>query len=382
MNICYLVSNIKPSMGGTERVTMAVSENLEMVGYKVYFIYTKEGNESIPVSRKLKIDYDEGADFLENKVLSFIENNGIKVLIVVNRVFQVSKYQALFRFLKKKSGVKIIASLHAAPDNWVIKDVWGAVLPKVYFKGLVKKMMFKIRNPHIDKVLGTYRVVDKYLLLSKSYIRPFKEIYPIEDNGQKLMAIPNPCPFADVYDGNGTKENIVLIVSRMQEDQKRIYAALKIWSLLEERFPDWILVIVGDGPDLNTYRKIAKRLSHVLFVGHSNKVQDYYKRSKIFMMTSIWEGLPMTLIEGMHYGCIPVAFDNFAALHDLIDNEDTGYIIPNNNIKSFALCLSKLMSDEQLVNQISQKLIGRPDIFEMKDIVRMWDLEIKKLCES
>lgn len=382
MNICYLISNIQSSIGGTERVTMTVSENLEKIGYNVYFIYTKKGNELIPEDKKLNIDYNEGINFLKTEVLSFIEKNEIQVLIVVNRVFQTSKYQELFSFLKKDSSVKIIASLHAAPDNWVIKDVWGAVLPKVYLKDLIKKLMFKFKNPHVDKVLGTYRVVDKYLLLSKSYIMPFKEIYPIEDNGQKLIAIPNPCPFTDVYNGNGIKENIVLIVSRMQEDQKRIYAALKIWSLLDKKFTDWKLVIVGDGPDLSTYKKIAKRLSHVFFVGHSNNVQDYYKRSKIFIMTSIWEGLPMTLIEAMHYGCIPVAFDNFAALHDLINNEDTGYIIPNNNIKSFALCLSKLMSDEQLVNQISQKLIGRPDIFEMKDIVRMWNLEIKKLCKS
>ena len=118
----------------------------------------------------------------------------------------------------------------------MIKDVWGAVLPKVYLKRFVKRVILKIRNPHLDRVLGTYRVVDKYLLLSKSYINSFKEIYPIEDGGQKLIAIPNPCPFADIYDGEEKKENIVLIVSRMQEDQKRIYAAIKIWSLLEEKF--------------------------------------------------------------------------------------------------------------------------------------------------
>ena len=377
MNICYLISNIQPSMGGTERVTMTVSENLEKIGYKVYFIYTKEGNKLIPVNRKLKIDYDVGINSLKKEVLSFVGKNSIQVLIVVNRVFQTSKYQELFRFLKKNSSVKIIASLHAAPDNWVIKDVWGAVLFKVYLKDLIKKLIFKIKNPHVDKVLGTYRVVDKYLLLSKSYINPFKEIYPIEDGGMKLIAIPNPCPFTDVYDDNVTKENIVLIVSRMQEDQKRIYAALKIWNLLGEKFSEWKLAIVGDGPDLDTYKKIAKILSHVYFVGHSNKVQDYYKRSKIFMMTSIWEGLPMTLIEAMHYGCIPIAFDNFAALHDLIDNDKTGYIIPNNDIRSFANCLEKLMSDEYLINRIFQNILHIPNAFEMKNIIQLWDAELK-----
>lgn len=53
------------------------------------------------------------------------------------------------------------------------------------------------------------------------------------------------------------------------------------------------------------------------------------------MMTSIWEGLPMTLIEAMHYGCVPIAFDSFAALYDLIDNGNNGFIIPNNDIDCF-----------------------------------------------
>lgn len=382
MNICYLISNIEPSIGGTERVTMSVSENLSNLGYHPFFIYTQIDNPSIPNESKLKINYGDSLESLKKSVLDFIERNSIEVLIVVNRVFQTIKYQDLFKYLKAQTTVNIVASLHAAPDNWFNKDVWGAVLPKVYAKDKVKSLILRFRNPYIKRVQGTYSVVDKYLLLSKSYIEQFKKIYHTDDNGGKLIAIPNPCPFTDVYDDNITKENIVLIVSRMQEDQKRIYAALKIWGLLGEKFPDWKLVIVGDGPDLDTYKEIAKRLSHVSFVGHSNKVQDYYKKSKIFIMTSIWEGLPMTLIEAMHYGCIPIAFDNFAALHDLIDNEKTGYIIPNNDIRLFANYLEKLISDEYLVNRMFQNILHIPNTFDMKNIISLWNTELKKLSKT
>lgn len=380
MNICYLISNIEPSIGGTERVTISVSENLSNLGYHSFFIFTHADNPSISKESKLKINYDYSLESLKKSVTNFIEKKSIKVLIVVNRVFQTTKYQKLFKYLKDKTTVNIIASLHAAPDNWFNKDVWGTVLSKVYVKNKIKSWILRLNNSHIKRVQGTYSVVDKYLLLSKSYIEQFKRIYHTDDNGGKLIAIPNPFPFKDT-NLNSVKEKIVLIVSRMQEDQKRIYASIKIWQLISSRHPDWQLLIVGDGPDLCIYKKKSKHISNITFVGHSNNVQDYYRRSVFFLMTSIWEGLPMTLIEAMHYGCIPIAFDNFAALHDLIDNEKTGYIIQDNNIQSFANCLERLMSDESLAKRIRQNILNIPNTFEMKNIISIWDIELKKMSK-
>ena len=207
MNICYLISNIEPSIGGTERVTISVSKNLSNLGYHSFFIFTQADNPSIPKENKLKIKYDYSLESLKKSVTNFIEKKSIKVLIVVNRVFQTNKYQKLFKYLKEKTTVNIIASLHAAPDNWFNKDVWGTVLPKVYVKNKIKSWMLKLSNPHIKRVQGTYSVVDKYLLLSKSYIEQFKRIYHTDDNGGKLIAIPNPFPFKDT-NLNSVKEKI------------------------------------------------------------------------------------------------------------------------------------------------------------------------------
>ena len=165
----------------------------------------------------------------------------------------------------------------------------------------------------------------------------------------------------------------------MQEDQKRIYIAIKIWKLLFKEFPDWKLIIVGNGPDMGTYKQKSKGINNIQFEGHSTNVQEYYKKSKIFMMTSIWEGLPMTLIEAMHYGCIPIAFDSFAALHDLIINNQTGYIIPNNNMKSYVEHLKQLMKNNQLITTLSSNILNQPLKFQMDEIIKMWDIELKKL---
>lgn len=378
INIAFLVSNIDPFIGGTERVTQSIAKNLENIGYNVYFIYTNANNNNILPNKKLKIISKDPPHEITNKIRNFSQEKNIKIIIVVNRVFQSLKFQQIFKELKATTPIKLIISLHASPDNWVNKDKYGLVLPRVYIKDVIKSFIYLFRNPHIQRVKGAYTIADKYLLLSTSYLKSFEATYKLTDKEHKLISIPNPCPFDELYI-NSPKENYVLIVSRMQEDQKRIYIAIKIWKLLFKEFPDWKLIIVGNGPDMGTYKQKSKGINNIQFEGHSTNVQEYYKKSKIFMMTSIWEGLPMTLIEAMHYGCIPIAFDSFAALHDLIINNQTGYIIPNNNMKSYVEHLKQLMKNNQLITTLSSNILNQPLKFQMDEIIKMWDIELKKL---
>lgn len=376
-NICFLVTNLDPTIGGTERVTFSLYQNIGNYGFCPYMIYTKIGSELIPEGYKLKVNTDNENEDSRKSISQFIINNEIRVLIIVNRIFHKAIFIDLLNKVKTDTNVKLVFSLHAAPDNWVNKNKIGLVLAKTFCKELVKSILYNFWNPHYNSVRNAYNLSDKFLLLSESYIDSFIKTYDVDKKDNKLIAIPNPCPFNDNYEFS-TKEQIVLIVSRMQEDQKRIFAALKIWKMLRNK-NGWKLLIVGDGPDMNKYKKIAKGICGVEFAGHSNNVQSYYKRSKIFMMTSIWEGLPMTLIEAMHYGCVPVVFDSFAAVHDLIKNGETGYIIPNNDICQYVSVMDSLLNDDNLVTRLVNKNLSNPNDFSVDKILRIWQNNLNML---
>ena len=224
-----------------------------------------------------------------------------------------------------------------------------------------------------------YEISDRYILLSDSFKSIFCKLNNVD--GNKLLAIPNPCPFSeDKENGTCKKENIVLVVARMAEQQKRILETLKIWNMVYSNHLDWKLIIVGDGPDLSQYKTIANKMnvSNVLFVGSTSTPQDYYRMAKIFMMTSIWEGLPMTLIEAQHFGCVPIVYDSFASVHDIINNGKDGFIIPLHDRENYKNQLEKMMSSPKELYRMSQLCMSNT-FFGISDILHKWNNIINSL---
>ena len=80
----------------------------------------------------------------------------------------------------------------------------------------------------------------------------------------------------------------VLYVGRIDENQKRIHRIIDTWALLEASFPDWKLIIVGDGVEKrNLVEKVIQlKLNNVVFEGFQNP-SLYYKRASILMLSLI-----------------------------------------------------------------------------------------------
>lgn len=373
MNIGFFCNNLDPNFGGTERVTHIISESLAKRGNNCFFIYSSQDYSGIEEENKLKIDIKEARNSLEKAISFFISHNKIQVLIVVNLIYQTKKFQKIYQNLKTEYDVKIIACLHAAPDNWCKHDDIRFVLPHIYIKNLLKRLLCNIYNRNIVQAVGMYNLCDRYVLLSKRYIPTFEKTFKIDDSIRtKLYAIPNPCPFEGGRQ-YPSKRKEVLIVSRMSEIQKRIYYALKIWKRLYPITNDWKLIVVGDGPELKHYKRYVKKnkLNNVHFEGASSHAEEFYKRASIFMMTSIWEGQPMTLIESMHYCCVPIVMDSFESVHDFVVDKVNGEICKYNDIEDYSNRLKILLENDQIVNKYRENIKNNL-MYNNSDIVSMW----------
>ena len=78
--ISFLVTNIDPNVGGTERVTYTLYENFKTIGYTPFLIYCGKDNEQIPTSKKLKISLNSSADTISTSISDYVKKNRHKVL--------------------------------------------------------------------------------------------------------------------------------------------------------------------------------------------------------------------------------------------------------------------------------------------------------------
>ena len=222
-----------------------------------------------------------------------------------------------------------------------------------------------------------YDKFDRVVLLSKRFI-PIYAQYARIAKCNKLVAISEPVSFEEQISQNemAGKKQEVLIVSRFEEKQKKLLRALKIWHKIEhdKELSDWKLVIVGFGSWEDRYKKYAAKLQlkNISFEGGPKDPLPYYKRASIFMMTSAYEGLGIVLLESQQMGVVPMAFDSFASLHDVIEDGYNGLIIPNADLDAYAERLIWLMKNKNKREEMARNAVESCRRNSSENIVGQW----------
>lgn len=352
MNILFLL-RLWPVYGGGETVTICLANEMVKRGWNVSVAYFKKSvKDNLPyIDPKIKsvqienVNCDEfiasegDSQDVQNAVVKYIESE--KIEIVINQWWPFYYIDRL----KAETDAKVITCLHQA--------FYTPIFDGKGWKNNLKKIASPIYESYkktkaVKSVQAYLPYVDKYVFLSPSFQAQFEAFSGYDKRKAKLYSIPNPLVYsAEISDADmDKKENIVLLVGRMVEGQKRITKAIKIWNEIEKDplLESWKFVVVGEGPDLPVYKSLAGQmgLKRISFEGYQNPY-SYYKRAKIFIMTSAFEGFSMTLVEAQQCGVVPVVMDSFLSLHDIITNHENGIIVSNDNIPAYVSEMKHLM---------------------------------------
>lgn len=188
--------------------------------------------------------------------------------------------------------------------------------------------------------------------------------------------IYNPLTF-DVTNDNYVRRKNILCVGRLDVWKiKGFDIILDIWAKLEKQYPDWQLEIAGTGTQtaINDMKLLVSKLgieARVVFLGQVNDMQNLYKHSSIFVLSSRMEGFPMALLEAMSQGCACVAFEVGGATREMLD-EDCGLIVPDGKDNVMQECIMKLLNTKKLRDDFANITKERCRKFTKETFGREW----------
>ena len=385
MNILfYTTYKVSSTKGGTERTTISVANGLKQFYhckcYSLYWVKAETPKENC---------FEE--EFLypfinTNEELKLLINTYNIDIIIIQGAFSMVH---LFKTFIKNLNIKMVFVHHFAP-GWeenslqmerVIIEIFKSSSKINSIKNLAKLIYFPIAKVTIRQRLrnrykNAYEFADIVVLLCHDFIYQYADYGRISDVS-KFKVIPNGLSYNEYATINmvSDKKPIVLIVSRLEERQKRISIALKIWREVKKNpaSEGWILNIVGHGPNKEKYEKMIRKLSipDVCLLGRQQP-KPYYEEASIFMMTSRSEGWGLTLTEAQQFGVVPIAFDSYASLRDIITNDEDGIIVPECDVEMYVKKLLNLMNDQTNRKRMALNSIRNCKRFSQEEIAKKW----------
>ena len=390
MNILFVTNkNVYPLIGGIERITYSVAEALRNIyGMRCFSLYTQEnklGKTTEDVfERKTCLKLENQVQ----QVAAYVKEDSIDVVIAQGSDSRVNNLMPMLReAVDQCEGVKLLFVYHQMPGFELVPmdgaTLWNRLVHgnrAAAIKQIATQILLAV-SPRLsqrlveEKYKMPYEKSDRVVLLSDGFIPPYNHF--VRGDEQRYCAIPNMLSFLNVAQGL-VKQKEILVVSRMDERQKRIKHVLRIWRTAYRK--DWTLRIVGYGEDLEYYQQIAKQwsLKNIVFEGLQNPL-PYYQQASVFLMVSAFEGWGLTLTEAQQCGCVPIAFDSYSAVHDIIQSGRNGYIVPNNDIDGYARVLQELMNNDTLRAEMAANAQKDVQRFSRENIAKQWKTLLENL---
>ena len=132
--------------------------------------------------------------------------------------------------------------------------------------------------------------------------------------------------------------------------------------------------IIGSGEDKEKLlnQKENLKLKRVTFIENTKNIKEYYEKASIYLMTSRFEGLPMTLIEAQSFGLPIISYDIKTGPKDIVNNGEDGYLIENDNQNEFVNKFLELSQDREKIYKFSQKAYENSKRFKLDNIIKKW----------
>ncbi len=363
--IGFYIGNMNRS-GGTERVLAQITSELIQRNWKICILnmYGNSKEESFyPFSPKIKkIWLMENYPSTPKEHLQEIRNlhaclkrEHLRVLIELDLILSIYTMPA-----RIGCGVKIIAWEHF----------------NFYYQYRKHNRLHRI-----GMWLASWNA-QKLVVLTKEDAKYYKKHFPWVR--KKICQIYNPNSYQvteeEIPEWKERKK-VVMAAGRLTP-AKGFSHLIESWRMIEREFPEWELVIAGEG-ELHEQleQQVHKQeLQHIKFLGNvkQEEMKELYKTVSVFAFPSIWEGFGLVLTEAMNYGLPCVAFACKAGPKDILEGEQGGFLVTTGDEESFANRLRQLMRDPLLCETMGKHAKDSCRRFDPGKIADIWETLLRE----
>ena len=217
-----------------------------------------------------------------------------------------------------------------------------------------------------------YDLADRYVLLSDRFFGEFRMMAGLGES-HKLRAIPNPMA-SQLKMAERQKQNEIVFCGTLT-NLKGCDLLLEAWAKIADGERNWRLTIVGDGYQRGELEAFVRdrKLPRVEFVGYQSDPSPYFAQAKMLAFPSRREGWGLVLVEAMSNGCVPVAFDSYGAVHDIVEDGVNGVIVSAFDIDRYAAALRKLMTSPDELAEMKREALRTPAKFAVEKVAARWE---------
>lgn len=375
MKIIYCIACTCHS-GGMERVLTNKANYLARHGYEIVVVTTDQRGKQpfFPLEPSIR-SIDLGINYDENNGKSFL-----------NKLLHYPVKQALHRkrlkavLMKERPDVTVSMFNNDAGFIPGIKD-GSAKLLEIHFSKFKRlqygrKGVWKLadwwRSKQDEK---TVRKFDRFVVLTE-------EDKAYWGNLPNIMVIPNA--ISGIPAGTALLANKRVIAVGRYTYQKGFERLVDAWHLLASRFPDWNLVIIGDGEERPLLEQRIRSYGlerQVTLTRPTQEIGKVYQEASILASSSRYEGLPMVLLEAQAFGLPIVAFQCKCGPKDIVSDGMNGYLVPEGDTAGMAQRLEILMKDEALRKRMGLKAKESALRFNEEVIMKKWMYTFQTLKE-
>lgn len=358
MKVVFCLNSIN-YIGGIENATLIKAKEISKIpGIEVFIAVSESPDYSLLSS---KANYN----IIDLKI-NYYKNDWKSPLYVwYDILFKRIQHKKVLTRVLNEIKPDIVISVGQSEKYFLpeIKGDWKTIREFHYEK------FYRIRNSEtllqkcVARIINYYEFNFKVKKYDKIIVLTNEDKIRNWNNNNKIAVIPN------IISVNSTKvssleSNKIIAVGRLVK-QKNFISLIRAFKFVSIKHPNWYLYIYGEGELKNKLQDEINKLNletQVKLVGKFSNYDEVYGDASLFVMTSIFEGLPLALLEAISFGLPVVSYDFQCGPKDIITNGLNGYLVNCNN----EILLSEKICD-LIENKELRKMMGASSLIKSKE---------------